>query len=120
MSEDRSLGEGSFGALPLLREPWLCCINWCRCSCPTDVADQAATSQILLMNWISPETLGLHKMQARRRIIRMTSKEINTPQATIHRTDGLPQTIYCLVQTQLAMRQFPFVFSKTAVMIQSG
>jgi len=33
---------------------------------------RGATSQSSLMNWISPETLGLHKMQARRRIIRMT------------------------------------------------
>jgi hypothetical protein len=73
MSENRSSGEGLFwstsiaaGALALLHQlvqaqP-----------APTDVADQAATSQSSLMNWISPETLGLHKMQARRRIIRMT------------------------------------------------
>jgi len=57
-------GEGSFGALPLRGRPWLCCINWMQAQpAPTDVPDQAATSQSSLMIGL-PETLGLHKMQS--------------------------------------------------------
>jgi hypothetical protein len=62
VSENRSSGEGLFwstsiaaGALALLHQ-----LVQAR-PAPTDVPDQAATSQSSLMNWISPETLGLHK-----------------------------------------------------------
>jgi len=54
--------KGSFGALPLLRGALALLHQLVQAQpAPTDVPDQAATSQSSLMNWISPETLGLHK-----------------------------------------------------------
>jgi len=55
----------------------LCCINlsgtqFFACA----QTDQAAISKSLLTNWISPSTLGLHRKQWRRRIMRMISNPL--------------------------------------------